>query len=140
MTAELHKSARCFGLWANGDLAAFGGVIHKPHAVSRNIKGLSRLVTLPDWQGIGLAFVLTETLGAAYKAVGMRYRNYPAHPSFIRCFHESKWLCVKKPGTFSAPQGSTSSLTGVNSKSRPCAVMEYIGPAMDKAEAERLFA
>jgi GNAT superfamily N-acetyltransferase len=138
MTADLNKAAACFGLWAGGELAAFGGVLHKPHATAKNIKGLSRLVTLPDWQGLGLAFVLTETLGAAYKALGFRYRNYPAHPSFIRAFRPEKWTCVKQPGTFSPAQGRTSSLPAGVSQQRPCAVMEYIGPAMSTSDARRL--
>lgn len=138
MTAELHRAARCYGLWANGELAAFVGVIHKPHAKAKNIKGISRVVSLPDWQGLGLAFVLIETVGAAYKALGYRFRNYPAHPAFIRGHRRDIWRCDKLPGTFGSRQGSTSTLTGIDAKQRPCAVFEYTGPAMERVAASVL--
>lgn len=135
MTAELNKAARCYGLWANGELAAFCGVLHRPHPVAKNIKGASRTVTLPDWQGLGLAFVLNDILASAYRANGFRFRRYPAHPAYIRAFRPDKWACVKQPGT-----GMGLRHTGSRNiaPSRPCAVMEYIGPSMDKVEARRL--
>ena len=139
MTADLNRAAVCFGLWANGELCTFGGVLHRPHPTARNVKGLSRLVTLPDWQGLGLAFVLTELLGSAYKALGLRYRNYPAHPSFIRGFKPEKWQCCKLPGSYSPKTGGTTSIEGEPNKQRPCAVFEYIGPAMaSKSDAAKL--
>jgi hypothetical protein len=46
-------------------------------------------VTLPDWQGLGLAFVLSDALGAAYKRSGMRFHTYPAHPALIHGYDRS---------------------------------------------------
>ena len=133
MTADLHKGARCFGLWCNGTLAAFGAVLQVV-CKADNVKGLSRLVTLPDYQGLGLAFVLSETIGAALTGMGWRYRNYPAHPSFIRAYRKDRWVCCKQPGTFSSTRGTTI----MSAKQRPCAVYEYIGPKMDRDDAIRL--
>lgn len=139
LTAELNKSARCFGLWVGGKLAAFAGVLHFPHPTERGIKRLSRLVTLPDFQGLGLAFVLSDAVGAALKASGFRFRSYPAHPSLVRAFDQSsKWSMKKAPGKHSQAGGTTSAVGGFGG--RPCAVFEYVGPAMDKAQAERLLA
>jgi len=138
LTAELHKAAACFGLWANGTLAAFAGVLHKPHAIAKNIKGISRCVTLPDWQGLGLAFVLMETIGQAYKATGFRTRAYPAHPQFVRSFKKDKWRCDYKPGKPQAYKQFRGSSKGGGQ--RPCAVFEYIGPAMELHDAEKLLA
>jgi len=42
---------------------------------------MSRLVTLPDYQGLGLAFALADRRGAAYKALGRQFHAYPAHPA-----------------------------------------------------------
>jgi len=139
MSAELHKAATCYGLWADGKLASFCGVLHRPHPIAKNIKGVSRAVTLPDWQGLGLAFVLNETVGSAYSACGFRFRNYPAHPSFIRSYGKA-WKLTKRQGTFASPQSSrrsTSTSTGM-SQTRPCAVFEYVGPKMPIDEARRL--
>lgn len=133
LTGELHVGARCFGLWADGRLAAFSGNIPVPVS-SGDRKGesiwrVSRLVTLPDWQGLGLAMVLVDVLGAEYKAAGKRLRTYPAHPALVRSFDKSpRWTMIKAPGGFSTMN------TGVgNFGGRPCAVFEYQGEAAKQA-------
>ncbi len=145
MSASLHKAARCFGLWANGRLAAFAGMMRRPHPKADDIMGCSRLVTLPDWQGLGLAMVLIEAVGAAYKGIGERVHTYPAHPALVRTFDKSeRWAIEKMPGFNStSTRNSGTSTLGSNSKGmgdRPCAVFSYAGPAMPKREAERLIA
>jgi GNAT superfamily N-acetyltransferase len=140
LTAELNVSASqsCFGAWIGDRLAAFAGVIHRPHPKSKNIKGLSRLVTLPDFQGIGLAMLLSDAVGSAYKAVGMRFRTYPAHFSLIRSFDRSKsFSLIEKPGSIRSGN-TTSSIRGEIGAfgGRPCAIFEYCGPAMDRDKAE----
>ena len=138
LTGDLHKAARCFGLFVGSHIAAFGAMLHRPHAQVRDSMGLSRLVTLPDWQGLGLAMILSDKLGAAYKAIGKRMHTYPAHPSLIRAFDKSpQWKLEKRPGRFSSADGRTSTLKNV-SHSRPCAVFSYVGEAMDVQQAKQL--
>lgn len=99
LTAELSKVAACYVLFADGYPASFAGLMPRPHPKNPNIIGVSRNVTLPDWQGLGLAFVLCETLGAACKAVGKVLHHYPAHPSFIRSLDKSpNWEMIQEPG------------------------------------------
>lgn len=96
---------------------------------------------LPDWQGLGLAMVLIEKLGAAHRALDLRLRTYPAHPALIRSFDKSEhWQLIKKPGTFSTSSTSSTSSTIGELGGRPCAVFEFCGPAMDRRQAERLIA
>lgn len=142
LTQELNHSARCYALWANGRLAVFGGVLHRPHPDNPRVKGLSRLVTLPDWQGLGLAFVLTDTLGAAYKARGWYYHNYPAHPPFIRAFDRSpNWELRKQPKLGNTRHGPKSALKTWKFDSRANAVFRYVGePMEDQALARCLTA
>ena len=138
LTAELHRAAQCFCLFVGERPASFGAMLHRPHPKVRDIMGLSRLVTLPDWQGLGLAMILSDKLAGAYKAIGKRMHTYPAHPALIRSYdHSPHWTMVKKPGVFSSP---TSTQRGVRGQSRglgavnmgkavrPCAVFEYCGP------------
>lgn len=139
MSSDLHRSARCFGLWANDHLAAFCAVLHRPHADVHDIKGVPRLVTLPDWQGLGLAMVLVEKLGAAHRALGLRLRTYPAHPSLIRSFDKSSsWKMVKAPGKHESVN-DRGTLVG-KFGGRPNATFEYAGPVMDQRQAQRLIA
>jgi len=136
MSADLHKAAACFCAFVGGVPAAFGGMMYRPHAKVRDIWGLSRLVTLPDYQGLGLAFVLTDALGSAFAACGQRMHTYPAHPALIRSFDRSPvWKMERKPGMSTVNHATTG--TG-RMGGRPNAVFRYIGPAMgDEAEARR---
>lgn len=140
MSADLHTAAKCFGLWVGDRLAAFTGILHMPHPKVRDIKRCSRLVTLPDWQGLGLAMILIEQVGAAHKAVGQRLRTYPAHPALVRAFDKSpKWQMEKRPGEFSPNSDAESASSTLSNGGRPCAVFQYCGPAMpSKTQAERL--
>ena len=141
LSANLHKAARCFGLYVGDQIASFAGCLHRPHAIATNITGLSRLVTLPDWQGLGLALILAAKLGAANKAIGKRFHTYPAHPSLVRSFvRDSKnWQLNKKAGTFSPRAGASSAISSHKGfGGRPCAVFEYVGDGMDVDTAKRL--
>ncbi len=137
LTSSLNRSAACYCLFVEGQPAAFGGMLYRPHPKVTNVYGLSRLVTLPDYQGLGLAFVLTDALAMAFKALGQRFHTYPAHPALIRSFDRSlKWRMEKRPGVWSAR-----STTSFSEGGRPCAVFEYVGaPMNDKTEAQRLLA
>jgi len=139
LTAELNRSAQCFVLFVGGQPTSFSGMLHFPHPSVRDIKRCSRLVTLPDWQGLGLAMILVEKLGAAYKAVGNRMRTYPAHPALIRSFNKSdQWGLMKLPGEYSPRRGDTSEVEGFGG--RPCAVFQYKGEPMNVETARRLLA
>lgn len=136
LTAELNKSARCFCLFVDDRPASFVGILYRPHPTANDIVGISRQVTLPDWQGLGLAFVLADTIGSAYKTLGYRLHHYPAHPAFVRSFDRSKnWALIKKPGTFSPRAGDTST---ARMGGRPCAVFRYVGDAMEEYQAKHL--
>jgi len=84
MSAELSSAAQCFELYADGTPVAFTSYLHQPHARVRNIKRLHRTVTLPDYQGVGLAAFLTEWVGQHLYEQGFRLRSVTAHPAMIR--------------------------------------------------------
>jgi ABC-type lipoprotein export system ATPase subunit/GNAT superfamily N-acetyltransferase len=152
LTGELHRAAQCFGLFVDDRLAAFAGMLHFPHPIVKDIIKCSRLVTLPDWQGLGLAMVLVDKLGSMYKALGKRMRTYPAHPALIRSFDKSAaWSLEAKPGlpktNFTGIQRKLAAARGEINKSelsmagfgeRPCAVFQFAGPAADRALAHRV--
>lgn len=146
LTADLHNGAQCFVAYVGGRPAAFAGCLYRPHAIADNIAGVSRLVTLPDFQGLGLALCLVDVVASAYAAIGMRLRTYPAHAALIRSFDRTpRWSMCKKAGTFASRSGSTAKVLGAKTaivqagyQGRPCAVFEYIGDAMPEQDARRL--
>lgn len=142
MSASLHPTARCFAMYVNKQPIAFAAILPLPvsngeHA-GEAIFRVSRVVVLPDWQGCGAAFRLIETVGAAYNAVGRRFRNYPAAIGFVAA-HRRKphaWREVRAPGQQS---GRYSEELG-GGVGRPCAVFEYVGPSLKRDDSERLLA
>lgn len=130
LSAHMHQSAKCYGLWANGRLASFAGLMWVPVSSGKDkgtvIIQVSRLVTLPDWQGLGLAMVLVDALGAEHTAAGKRLRTYPAHPALVGAFEKSQhWRQLKHMG-FAQAQGGALALGG-----RPSAIFEYCGPPVE---------
>jgi GNAT superfamily N-acetyltransferase len=125
LTAELARSAQCYCAFVEGRPVGFVGVLHFPHPTVKNIKRFSRVVMLPDWQGLGLAFVMMECIAEKYRTEGFRVRMYPSHPGFVRSFQRSRvWVQTKEAGTFHARETARSK---VPSKMRPCGVFEYVG-------------
>jgi len=143
MSADLHRAATCFGAWVAGELVAFCATMHFQHPTARDIRRVSRVVTLPDWQGLGLAMRLVAELGAAYKAVGKRLRNYPAHPAFIRSHQRSPlWAQTREAGRGGGTPGRSGQRANrtISSELRTGAVFEYVGPAADVRAARLLLA
>lgn len=146
LTASIHKGARCYGLFVNGEQVAFAGLLPRP--VSGGAKsgsiiwGFSRVVVLPDWQGLGLAFVIMKHISAAYKACGMRTRTYPAHPSFVRSFMRQKgdWKLITPYGRMRKRNtGATTGLSKGGVGGSNSAVLEYVGdPMEDKFTAMKI--
>ncbi len=141
MTAELSTSAQCFALAVEGRPVVFGGMLYRPvsHGQKRPIWGLSRIVTLPDFQGLGLAFVLMDTLGAAFSACEQYMHTYPAHPGLTRAFDRSPhWQLQRKPGliTLSGQKSASGRPLGGG---RPNAVFRYVGPAQADSAQARAF-
>jgi ABC-type polar amino acid transport system ATPase subunit len=141
LTAELNHAAQCYVLSVAGTPAAFCGVLHRPHARNRALKAVSRLVTLPDWQGLGLAFALVDRVAAAYKTVGFDVHTYPAHPALIRSFDRSPvWELRHRPGAFGPKRGkhSAQNAWNWNMGRRYNAVFRYRGATIDRELAVEL--
>jgi GNAT superfamily N-acetyltransferase len=142
MTGSVNFACRFFCLFVEDRPAAIAAMMSLPGR-TKDITACSRLVTLPDWQGLGLAMNLIDRLAAAYKAVGKRVHTYPAHPALIRAFDKSpRWALRKKPGQLSRSHEFTHPDTGATSGrfgGRPNAVFEFAGAAhADRDEARRL--
>jgi ABC-type lipoprotein export system ATPase subunit len=135
MSAKLNSAATCFCLFVGERPASFGAMINRPHPKVRDIRGLSRLVTLPDWQGLGLAMILSDALGSAYKAANLRMHTYPAHPSLTRSFDRSaNWRLERQPGQY----GNRGSKSTIRVGGRPCAVFSYCGLPSEAAREQFL--
>jgi hypothetical protein len=117
-----------------------------------DVKGVSRLVTLPDYQGLGCALILVDMLGARSRRWGIGCAPIRRTPRWcVRSIGRRAGCWRRKPGVFSPSLGETSGLKKANRTkdgdhagkkwnmgSRPCAVFEFCGDMMKPHEAAAL--
>lgn len=59
-------------MYDHDKIVAFIGVIHFPHPKNKKIKKVTRLVVLPDYQGIGLGVAFLNAVAEMYKDYDFR--------------------------------------------------------------------
>lgn len=72
LTDELNKAAKCYCVTWNDKPVAFIGVLPFPSGWVQNAFRVSRLVVLPDFQGLGIGFKLLSYVSSLYVAEGMK--------------------------------------------------------------------
>lgn len=147
LSADHHKSARCFCAFVGDTPVAFCSVLHFPHPRSRNMKREHRVVCLPDFQGVGIGNAVSNTIASMCKALGCRYVSITSHPGMIGYRRKSPlWRCIAAPNikTKTMPKngigcgGSGSGASG-GFATRMRATFEYVGQPMPREEAERMW-
>lgn len=93
LTAALNPAARCWlALW-EGRAVAFCAVL--PEFGRRNRWRISRLVTLPDYQGVGIGMRMAECVAQSYRDAGGRVSITGGHPAVIdHCRRSPLWRLV----------------------------------------------
>lgn len=69
--------------------------MHQPHGENAKIKRVSRLVVLPDYQGIGLGKKLLEFVAKIYKTKGFDFSIKTSAKNLIETLRKSNdWMLV----------------------------------------------
>jgi GNAT superfamily N-acetyltransferase len=126
LSGELARSARCYLAAWNNRPVAFCATL--PVIGKRGHWRITRLVTLPDFQGLGIGLRLAEAIGDDYLSAGTRMNLSAAHPSIVQhCARSPRWrtVAVKKPGSKRRP---TFVHNYRGSPGRTVASFEYLGP------------
>lgn len=140
MSAALSRSARCFVGLIGGQPAAFGALLHFPHPKADNLSSLSRLVVMPDYQGLGLGSrAFTEALGRICVANGMRMRTHPAHPALVGAWARSSlWRMDTAPAFTNNPsKTSMNGMVKTHKSGRKIAHFEWVGGGFADEEQTR---
>lgn len=151
LTANVSVSAKAFCLFVDDNPAAIAMMMHQPISSRPGITKpgiiiyyVSRLVCLPDYQGLGFGPLLSDTICSAFSSIGYETRTYPAHPSLIRTYAKSKnYQCVRRAGSFHGSKRKKDGRffqAGLGMGGRPCAVFKYVGEKMKIKEALELLA
>jgi ABC-type lipoprotein export system ATPase subunit len=94
LSGQLSRGATCHvALW-NDEPVAFCAVIRALGWKGR--KRVTRLVVLPDYQGLGIGARLLEHVGDKVLSTGERFGITTSHPSLCEYLHDSpRWLCTR---------------------------------------------
>jgi GNAT superfamily N-acetyltransferase len=88
---------------------------------------ISRIVTLPDYQGIGIGMAVTEAVAEEHRRQGQRINVTASHPALIaHCRRSPRWRAVnvKKTGS----RGNDKFIKGYRgSAGRAVVSFEYLG-------------
>lgn len=129
LSATLNKSAACFvGTWDDHP-TVFCGVLPFPHPKYRRAYRISRLVTLPDFQGVGLGNAFADYIAGVYRAAGRDLFLTTGHPAQIHSLARSPHWAMGRQPSFTSGKGDTGFGGGMTRASeRLTAGFRYAGP------------
>lgn len=107
----LNRSARCFVATNKNHLVAFCGVLSFPHAIRPGWR-ISRLVVLPDYQGIGIGIAFLNHIAALFKRTDKPVYITTSHPAFIHSLAKSNQWRMNRNSSRTANAGKTKSISG----------------------------
>lgn len=104
LSPDLHFAAKCIGAFVGNECAAFLAYYRFPHPRAKDIMVCHRIVTLPDYQGLGIGGALLDWTGEWLRREhGDRFHITLAHPGLIRRLRRSpRW----EEGSANAPSRS----------------------------------
>lgn len=89
---DISSASRCWGLYQEDKIVGFCAVLHQPHGRIRNLKRCSRIVILPDYQGIGLGTRFLERIADYYTEHGYAFSIVTSAKNMINALNRSpKW-------------------------------------------------
>jgi len=99
LSGGLSWGARCYAAVLDGVPVALCAVLTQ--FARRGAWRISRLVTRPEFQGLGIGTRLAEAIGDRYLAEGLQFGVTAAHPALLRhCLNSPKWRLARtsRPG------------------------------------------
>lgn len=96
MNTDLSTSAKCYGLYDEDKIIGFMGVLHQPHPKNKKIKRVTRLVVLPDYQGIGLGTKFLDSIANIYSNYGYDFEIVTSAKNLIYSLNRNhNWQLVR---------------------------------------------
>lgn len=96
MNTELATAAKCFGVYDGDNIVAFMGVLHQPHGRNKRIKRVTRMVVLPDYQGIGMGYKFLCIVGKLYREQGFDFSIVTSAKNLImKLSHSDEWAMYR---------------------------------------------
>lgn len=127
LSRTVNRAAHCYLVMSGGEPVAFCALLAVPG--KRGAWRISRLVVLPDFQGLGIGSQVLQTIAQMYVSQGKGVSITTAHPAMIAGLKRSSdWQvsAVKKTGYAVQLGAKRGALTGyIESSSRGRAVVSF---------------
>lgn len=126
LSGSLAVGARCYLATWNGEPVTFCATV--PVITKKHHRRFTRIVTLPDYQGMGIGMKVVAAVAALHRAEGLRINVTSSHPALIRhCRKSSQWrtVNVRKTGSNARSRSRFQGYRG--STGRAVVSFEYVG-------------
>jgi GNAT superfamily N-acetyltransferase len=122
LSGSLAPTARCFTALYCREPVAFCATL--PLIGRRDHWRITRLVVLPDYQGVGIGMRVAEAVARLHRAEGRRINITASHPAVLaHCRYSPRWRLVQIRRTGSRPSKQYNNYAG--SITRPVASFEF---------------
>ena len=128
LTGDINRIAKWYVMTIDDEPVAVTSTIHFPNGKYGCVQRGHRTVVLPDYQGIGLANVIVESVADKIVSSGGKYYTSTSHPAMIH--HRLKsplWRTTAKPCRIKPHKDMIPSMRKSLSVKRIRASFEYIG-------------
>lgn len=96
MNTSISSASICYGLYDDQNIIGFIAILHQPHGQNKKLKRCSRLVILPDYQGIGLGTKFLNVIAEHYKRQGYDFTIVTSAKNMIHALRRSdKWIMIR---------------------------------------------
>lgn len=100
LSTKLNNASRQFVGYIGNEPVVFCAVLHFPHGKVKNFKRVHRLVTLPDYQGIGIGKRFMTKLANKFLEENNRFIITTSQAALSNSLKKDKnWICTRKGRT-----------------------------------------
>lgn len=126
LSGSLAPQARCYLATWDGEPVGFCATL--PTIAQRGRRRFTRIVTLPDYQGIGIGMRFVAAVADLHREEGFRINVTSSHPALINhCKRSPAWRATSVKKTGQSPSPGTAFKKYRNSAGRAVVSFEYVG-------------
>lgn len=137
LSGSIAPQARCYLATWEGTPVSFAATL--PVITRKGRRRFSRVVTLPDYQGIGVGMRFMEGVAEIHRGMGHRVNVTSSHPALVgHCRRSPRWRAVGVKKTGQGARRDRSSFRKYRSSTgRAVVSFEYLGERTDDARDRR---
>ena len=126
LSGSLAAAARLYLATWEGQPVTFCATL--PVITRRGHRRFTRIVTLPDYQGMGIGMRVVAAVASLHRAEGFRINVTSSHPALINhCRHSEMWKTIGVKKTGSSRSGTKKYVNYRSSAGRAVVSFEYVG-------------